>query len=170
MIYPKGWSSLSDERKKIITEHQSEFPIKIGALAKAFDITVKKSTLDAGVSGEIKKVNGKIVIRVNRHDVKERQRFTLAHEIAHYLLHEDKIGDGIVDDILYRSNLSDDLEAQANRLAADIIMPWTLIKKTLDRCSDLTPDQKIEKLATEAKVSPTAAKIRVGKMNMVSHV
>lgn len=120
--------------------------------------------MDAGISGEIKKTNGEVVIRVNRHDVKERQRFTLAHEIAHFLLHEDKIGDGIVDDILYRSSLSDELEAQANRLAADIVMPWSLIQRALEQGPNLKIEQKIEMLARQSEISTTAIKIRLGKI------
>src|SRR5690606_15966338 len=107
---------------------------------------------------------GKVVIRVNRHDVKERQRFTLAHEIAHFLLHRDQIGEGITDDILYRSSLSDAKEAQANRLAADIVMPWTLIQRSLETYTDLKLEQKIERLAQEAEISTTAIKIRLGKV------
>ena len=142
MTYSREWLSLPKDKQDIILQHQQEFPIKVGAIAKAFGITVKKSTLDAGISGEIKKTDGEVVIRVNRHDVKERQRFTLAHEIAHFLLHEEKIGDGIVDDILYRSSLSDELEAQANRLAADIVMPWSLIQSALEQEPDLKIEQK----------------------------
>lgn len=158
------WKSLSQDKISIIEAHQNEFPVKVGAIASALGITVKKATLDAGISGEIKEVDGACTIRINRHDVKERQRFTLAHEIAHFLLHRDKIGDGITDDILYRSSLSDVLEAQANRLAADIVMPWHLIKASLEKSSDLGSEQKIERLAEEAEISTTAIKIRLGKI------
>ncbi len=164
MTYSREWLSLPKDKQDIILQHQQEFPIKVGAIAKAFGITVKKSTLDAGISGEIKKTDGEVVIRVNRHDVKERQRFTLAHEIAHFLLHEEKIGDGIVDDILYRSSLSDELEAQANRLAADIVMPWSLIQSALEQEPDLKIEQKIEMLARQSEISTTAIKIRLGKI------
>jgi Zn-dependent peptidase ImmA (M78 family) len=164
MAHSREWQSLSDDRKNLILSFQSDLPVKVGAIAKAFGLEVKKSTLDAGISGEIKKANNEVIIRINRHDVKERQRFTLAHEIAHYLLHEDKIGDGIVDDILYRSGLSDELEAQANRLAADIVMPWSLIQRNLEKYSDLKVEERIEKLAADAELSTTAIKIRLGKI------
>ena len=164
MRHSTEWLSLPKEKQDTILQHQSEFPIKVGVIAKAFGITVKKSTLGAGISGEIKKIGVEVIIRVNRHDVKERQRFTLAHEIAHYLLHEDSIGDGIVDDILYRSSLSDELEAQANRLAADIVMPIHLIQKIQKQEQGLKIEQKIEKLAQKAEISTTAIKIRLGKI------
>ncbi len=90
--------------------------------------------------------------------------FTIAHEIAHYILHRELIGDGIVDDILYRSGLSDHLEAQANRLAADLIMPWPSLHKRIQELSDLKNEELYEQLAKDFEVSTTAMKIRLGKL------
>ncbi|UNK22953.1 ImmA/IrrE family metallo-endopeptidase [Yersinia intermedia] len=167
LTYSNEWISLPEEQASLIRKHQHHFPIAVGSIAKELGITVKRSTLAAGISGEIKEDDGNVVIRVNRHDVKERQRFTLAHEIAHFLLHRDRIGDGITDDILYRSKLSDFMEVQANRLAADILMPGHLIQqklKELTRSSELREEEKYEKLADAAEVSTTAIKIRLGKI------
>ncbi|MCE0813555.1 ImmA/IrrE family metallo-endopeptidase [Buttiauxella sp. S04-F03] len=161
------WLSLPDQQVALIKNHQQKLPIAVGSIAKDFGINVKVSTLAAGISGEIKDENGVIVIRVNRHDTKERQRFTLAHEIAHFLLHRDRIGDGITDDILYRSKLSDFMEVQANRLAADILMPGHLLERKLlelTQTAELRDEQKIERLAEVAGVSTTAIKIRLGKI------
>ncbi|GJL43869.1 ImmA/IrrE family metallo-endopeptidase [Enterobacter chengduensis] len=158
------WISLTEEQASLIRKHQLQFPIAVGAIAKELGIIVKRSTLAAGISGEIKEEDGNVVIRVNRHDVKERQRFTLAHEIAHFLLHRDRIGDGITDDILYRSKLSDFMEVQANRLAADILMPGHLIQPKLKEFTELRDEEKYEKLADIAEVSTTAIKIRLDKI------
>ncbi|MEX0604992.1 MAG: ImmA/IrrE family metallo-endopeptidase [Marinobacter sp.] len=156
------WDNLPDNQKKVIEKHQTKFPIPVGAIAKELGIMVKKSTLPAGISGEIKEINGVCLVRVNRHDVKARQRFTLAHEIAHFLLHRDRLRGGITDDVLYRSSLSDVLEAQANRLGADIIMPFHLIRASQSFKSDLKKEAQCEAIAEEAQVSPTAIKIRLG--------
>lgn len=161
------WASLSEEQTSLIRKYQLQFPIPVGAIAKELGIIVKRSTLAAGISGEIKEEDGNIVIRINRHDVKERQRFTLAHEIAHFLLHRDRIGDGITDDILYRSKLSDFMETQANRLAADILMPGHLIQQKLNEFAQsmkLRDEEAYEKLADVAEVSTTAIKIRLSKI------
>ncbi|WP_311755540.1 ImmA/IrrE family metallo-endopeptidase [Proteus terrae] len=158
------WKTLPNDIISLIKEHQSSFPIAIGAIAKSLSLVVKKSTLPAGISGEIKKENDSFIIRVNRHDVKERQRFTLAHEIAHYLLHKEYIGDGITDDILYRSKLSDHMEIQANKLAADILIPWHLIQNELLKYNELRKEEKYERIADIAEVSTTAIKIRLEKL------
>ncbi|HDR2793026.1 MULTISPECIES: ImmA/IrrE family metallo-endopeptidase [Enterobacter] len=164
MTTSSEWLGLNEEQKEIIKKHHSTFPVMVGAIAKELGLTVKMATLPATISGEIKEENGSYIIRVNRHDVKERQRFTLAHEIAHFLLHKDRIGDGITDDVLYRSKLSDFMEIQANRLAADILMPWDLIQPKLSEYARMKIEERFEKIASDAQVSPTAIKIRLGKV------
>lgn len=164
MTFSKEWQLIPTEQKEIISRYHNTAPIKIGTIAKELGLTVKSSTLQAGISGEIRYISGKYIIRVNRHDPKVRQRFTVAHEVAHFLIHRDRIGDGIVDDILYRSSLSDTLEAQANRVAADLLMPWDMIQEFLKCHRNLKPEMRLEKLAEELEVSSTALKIRLGKL------
>tara|TARA_Y100000310_G_C20626028_1_gene785924 strand:+ start:826 stop:1332 length:507 start_codon:yes stop_codon:yes gene_type:complete len=159
------WASLDDTERSVISKYHQTAPIQVGKIAKELGASVKSATLKAGISGEIKEADGQILIRINRHDSKPRQRFTLAHEIGHMLLHRDRIGDGIVDDILYRSSLSDTLEAQANRLAADILMPYPLIMEKLHEYEDIVDEErKYESVARDLEVSTTALKIRLGKL------
>jgi len=158
----KEWSRVSSDQKNIILKYQNEFPIKIGAMAKELGIVVKRATLKPGLSGVIREVGGTIVAKINRHDSLERQRFTLAHEIAHFLLHRDKIGDGIEDTMLFRSSLSDSLEAEANRLAADLIMPFSLID-LVNFPEGTRLEVKIERIATLAELSIPALEVRLGK-------
>lgn len=157
----REWETLSQPQKDAITANQTAFPVKVGTIAQALGLSVKSATLGAGISGEIKCEEDTYIIRVNRHDVKARQRFTVAHEISHFLLHRELIGDGIVDDVLYRSNLSNLQEAQANRLAADIVMPWHLIEDWIKKNHHIKGDARIEKLAETAEVSTTAMQIRL---------
>jgi|SRR5690606_155486 len=155
------WGALTDEQRNIIRSFQAEPPVKVGALAKEFGVVVKKATLKPGISGEIKKENEGFVIRVNRHDVVARQRFTLAHEIAHFLLHQDYIGDGLEDDMLYRSRLSNPLEMEANSLAAEILMPKHLLDSLKEKYLDIaSKDLRLEKMAKELEVSTDALSYR----------
>lgn len=156
------WYQLKPEQQNTILEHQNSFPIKIGAIAKSFGIVVKRATLKPGISGVIKESNGVVEIKISRHDSIERQRFTLAHEIAHFLLHRDKIGDGIEDSMLFRSSLSNTLEAQANRLAADITMPFSLING-VKFPEETRLEVKIEEIARVAELSIPAIEVRLSK-------
>lgn len=158
----REWASLTNEQRLVIERHQKELPVAVGAIAREFGIKVLKSTMPGSISGEIRETDGVVTIKVNRHDVKERQRFTIAHEIAHFLLHKDRLAGGIEDDVLYRSRLSDELEREANRLAADIIMPAELINAAMQDNSKLKLDERQKKVAEKAEVSLAAIKIRTG--------
>lgn len=157
------WNSLTDHHRAVLSSHQTNLPVAVGAIARDLGLTILKSTMPGSISGEIRETEGVITIKVNRHDVKERQRFTIAHEIAHFLLHRERLAGGITDDVLYRSRLSDDLEREANRLAADIIMPASLLQEALIMHSALKPDDRYKKIAELAQVSLAAIKIRLGK-------
>ncbi|ELO1026041.1 TPA: ImmA/IrrE family metallo-endopeptidase [Pseudomonas aeruginosa] len=163
MRVSREWTLITEEQRSTISKYQAQLPVAVGAIAKEFGIKVLKSTMPGSISGEIRETENGITIKVNRHDVKERQRFTIAHEIAHYLLHRDRLAGGITDDVLYRSRLSDELEWEANRLAADIIMPVNLIQQCLRENMTAKPDDRYKIAADKAEVSLAAIKIRIGK-------
>ena len=160
------WSKVSDEERKIVAKHLSSLPVAVGALAKDLGLKVRSSTLPAGTSGEIRPDpdnEDSYLIRVSRHEVKHRQRFTVAHEISHFLLHRDLIENGIVDNVLYRSKLSNAVEAEANRLAAEIIMPAGALKHWLSQVFPAGVNKSdVKYIAKFLKVSEQAASIRLG--------
>lgn len=84
-------------------------PVDLQGMADALGLSVNVSAkLPMDVSGSItRSASGKAGyhIDINAAHSLNRKRFTLAHEIAHYLLHRDLIGDGIEDNGLYRSRL-----------------------------------------------------------------
>jgi len=164
-MYSQEWKKIPDNLLPIINKYLGEPEVKLGALAKELGLIVKSSTLSPGISGEISPSNESqsgFQIKINRHEAKARQRFTLAHEIAHFLLHKDRIGDGIHDDMLFRSGLSNSIEAEANRLAADLIMPMPMVEAE-KRKLDLDDDGVwVETLAQTFGVSLPAMQIRLG--------
>lgn len=156
------WNRVPEGQQKIIIKHQASFPVKVGAIAKDLGLTIKVSTLKPGISGQIKETDGVVIIKVNRHDSKGRQRFTLAHEIAHFLLHKDKLHEGIEDTVLFRSNLSNELEVEANKLAADIVMPFSLINQ-VQFPAGTRLENRVERIASLLELSIPAIEIRLGK-------
>jgi Zn-dependent peptidase ImmA (M78 family) len=141
-----------------------QVPVQIGALAQALGLKVVVAALPLNISGMIQP-DGEdgFIIKVNRFEPKERQRFTIAHEIAHYLLHRDRISAGVVDSVLYRSKLSSRLEAEANRLAADIIMPMDQVQAMISATPSKNHDDLVASLAEAFKVSKQAMGIRTGQ-------
>ena len=83
----------------IIDRFQRSYPVDIYRMADALGIEVQERELPQSISGKIEDdyFDG-YVITVNSKHGGTRKRFTVAHEIAHYVLHRDLIGDGIVDD------------------------------------------------------------------------
>ncbi|MES2272977.1 MAG: ImmA/IrrE family metallo-endopeptidase, partial [Chlamydiota bacterium] len=122
---------LSDIRAiDIIRKYQTKPPVNILGIAHELRIKVyrTKDWPDL-LSGQIIKDEQRgggsgYAIFINALHKLVRQRFTIAHELAHFILHKPSIGDGITDDALYRSGLSNRDEAMANQLAAEILMPW----------------------------------------------
>ncbi len=148
--------------REVIRHHQNSIPIDVVALAHDLGINVYSASESKNLSGKIirdSKLGGAsgYAIFVNGDDSPTRQRFTIAHEIAHFVLHKDEIGDGIVEDTLYRSGLSNKKEVEANKFAADILMPWHLINLAMRE-----PVSNIQELATRFHVSQSAMSIRLG--------
>lgn len=143
----------------------TEAPVRLNAIAEHLGIPVYLSTLKPKISGLIEPDEtspSKFRIRLNRHEIVERQRFTLAHEIAHFLLHRSLIGAGVVDDTMYRSGLSSSREVEANRMAADLCMPRALIDKHRRELAHLDVDELVSEMAKRFRVSRLAMQIRLG--------
>lgn len=154
------WSKVPSELKETVKAHQHQAPVKLSTLAKALGVKLVASTLPAGISGEIRPDGaGGFTVRVNRHDSPRRQRFTVAHELAHFLLHREQIGTGIADDVLYRSSLSDWRESEANRLAADLLMPPHLVTEEEASARALGINDLQSYLADKFEVSEAAMRI-----------
>lgn len=146
-----------------VREFQGEAPVPVVALARRLGLKVYDEDTNAAISGRLTRdpaAGGPsgYAVYVNVAHHRHRKRFTLAHEIAHFLLHRHLLDAGIVeDDALYRSHLSTAVEAEANRFAAEILMPWHLIDRAIEQGVTAPAD-----LACLFQVSETAMRIRLG--------
>ena len=132
-------------------------PVDLNGIASVLGAMVTMDALGPDIAGKIARAPKGYIITINNRDVRTRQRFTLAHEIAHLVLHKDLIGDGVEDNVLYRSTkLSDDVERQANRYAADILMPAGVVRRYFK-----SGQRAISELASIFEVSPEAMRIRL---------
>ena len=153
--------SLDDQLK--IAEAQKSLlgePVAIVGLCRAFGVeATRRDDLPKEVSGCIlKDENGEFTISYNGTDSITRQRFTVAHELAHYLLHRDYLGTEYPENVLFRGGLPNKKEKEANRLAARILMPNEAI-------DDYIQGEKAFSIWNMAKtfgVSPQAMSIRMG--------
>jgi len=145
-----------------IAKYMKTVPVDVYEIARECDISVTEKDMDDKISGKLENKNGKFHITVNAHHSENRRRFTILHEIGHWLFHRDLIGDGIIDNKAFRSTYSTgnpkiktSHEIEANRFAASVLMPADLIMELENKGITKTSD-----LAKRLKVSEAALEIR----------
>jgi Zn-dependent peptidase ImmA (M78 family) len=109
-------------------------PVDPFAIARDLGMLVFISSLDDGVSGMLVKQPGydDPEIYLNERDHRNRQRFTCAHEIGHYVKRSAEGNDGSLwqyvdrrDDLASQGKDPD--EIYANQFAASLLMPGVLV-------------------------------------------
>lgn len=125
----------------------------LGIVSCPYDFT---SVGASNVSGYIHKTEGKSVIWVDFKEIKTRQRFTIAHEIGHYLQHMDE---DEISYIEYRGGKSANREVEwnADAFAAELLMP----EKMLAEIHESLPFPTVGAMAYEFEVSRQAMQIRL---------
>lgn len=163
----------TSEMYELINSARRDVPVDVERLATSLGVRVKKAYLDRNISGMIEKVpSGGYLITVNARNVETRQRFTIAHELGHFVLHRDLIGDGVDDDRAYRSTGAGKYhntaigpleEIDANKFAAYVLMPTNAVK---DMAETIAPQDRLSVLAERFHVSTGAMRIRLEALGL----
>jgi Zn-dependent peptidase ImmA (M78 family) len=126
------------------------------------------------LSGLIAKEAEYIVIGVNALHPTVRQRFTIAHELGHYFLHQR---DRLIVDRSFQTMRRDEhssqgvygREIEANEFAAELLMPKSMLERDIsDAALDLVDDEMIRSLAERYRVSLQAMVFRLTNLGMLS--
>ncbi|MGZ2438169.1 ImmA/IrrE family metallo-endopeptidase [Sinorhizobium medicae] len=105
-------------------------PLDVFGLAAALGLQVVSRPLEQNTSGYLKKEGESWMLGVNSLHHPNRQRFTAAHEIGHYMLHRDH--SSFVDGLLFRREAQyNQREREANLFASLLLMPEVEIKQAL---------------------------------------
>lgn len=152
-------------------------PIPVEEIAEKLNVFVEREPFGgAELSGVLIRDENSTIIGVNKNDSPERQRFTIAHELGHFLLHK---GTAIHVDRNFRVNFrngvssqaTDFEEIEANAFAAALLMPEELIRLHVNEKVlagiDLESDEEIANLAEEFEVSRQAMLIRLSKLELI---
>jgi len=146
-------------------------PVPVERIAKSLGARVYRKSLEGPISGFLDSDPERPVIGVNTHHATVRQRFTIAHELGHLLLHKE--GQVHVDhelQIRLRDSVSsqgvDESEMEANLFAAELLMPLAFMQADVDN-NDLLENDWIERLARKYKVSAQALLIRLSSLGFV---
>jgi len=156
----------------LIKKYKISTPVDLGALLKKLGISLKVSPLES-MSGFAYQKDGQKVIGVNQGDGDHRQRFTVAHELGHMLLHanSDVLFDRKNDFVYFRDgNSSTGLharEVEANAFAAELLMPSDHLRSRISKLGGvdlMADDDKVKRLAEGYNVSFTAMSVRIDSL------
>ena len=141
---------------------ENQIQIDPVAIAAEFDFTVFKSTFDSdNISGMVINSNEEKSIYINENDSINRQRFTVAHELGHIILHHEANEESFKE-VDFRTNSGFDVrESQANSLAAALLMPRKKANEIWKKLKD------VDDFADAFKVSKQAASIRLENLRLI---
>lgn len=136
---------------------EGDYPINLERVAESLGYESLGFEGKSDISGGIRYSSRKIF--VNSTDPIVRQRFTLAHEIGHAVLHKG------VDEVDYRREIDfpqSDKEREANLFAAELLMPTDDFAKVW-----ATRGGNLTRVAHYFGVSQEAAKIQARTLNLL---
>jgi Zn-dependent peptidase ImmA (M78 family) len=134
-------------------------PLNVRGVAEYLGLEVVEEPMDDDMSGFLEIRSGRWVVGVNAFHHVNRKRFTIAHEIAHFLLHSD--GQAVFRDRTFARRASDpsQMEREADQFAAELLMPADDVRQHI--ASGVT---SLSALASQFGVSALAMKYRVQKL------
>ena len=149
-------------------------PANLEKVAKHLKAHISYEDFEDEMSGVLVVKNGKRAIGVNAHHHPNRQRFTIAHEIGHLVLHYSRSDNDVHLDkkwAYFRSEAHvDQKEVEANQFAAELLMPEALLKKLIrEQSINFTDDIEVAKLAQFLRVSEQALTIRLVNLKFVKN-
>jgi Zn-dependent peptidase ImmA (M78 family) len=150
-------------------------PIDLNKIAQFVGATIYYEPLDNEISGMVTRTrNRSALIGVNSLHARTRQRFSIAHEIGHLVLHQDEM---LHIDSKYQIALrspqssmgTDAKEVEANQFAAELLMPKNLIENDVSELmGDLEIEDAVSELAEKYQVSEQAMTIRLSTLGYLA--
>ncbi len=161
--------------EKLLAENRiSKPPVPMPRIARRLGLKLQPQPFkkeEGEMSGILVRDGKNVILGVNASHHPNRRRFTIAHEIGHYLLHE---GNRVfVDRSNYKVSLRDAVsgsgtnleEIEANMFASLLLIPERFLMKDLEGRSidiaDEQADQQVRELARKYKVSTQAMGFRL---------
>ncbi len=134
--------------------------VLLDKVAEMYGINVVYEDLPATESGYFRSEGGRHTIGINAKHHKKRQRFTFAHELGHFCLHQGKNDVVFEDEVFYRIENSSSIEYAANEFAARMLIPEERLEKKIEE--GMT---NLAELSDYFEVSQDAMRYRVLSLN-----
>lgn len=131
-------------------------------VAKELGFTVYKSKFERDdIDGIVINSNEEKSIHVNEDQIYQRQRFTIAHEIGHIVLHHDMEANYEMVDYRTSGGEFSQKEFEANSFAAALLMPKEKVTQVWNDLRD------VDDVADVFQVSKRAASIRLMNLELI---
>ena len=171
-----------DRAAAVLRKYEIEHPpIPVEDIADWEGALIVRNNFDGTESGFTLRDGNRIIIGVNTRTSRKRQRFTIAHEIGHVVLHQSPL---IVDHSV-RMDWRDDVsslgtekqEIEANAFGAALLMPQEMVLASAKQYSLRAPgslagttwrEQLISELAREFDVSTDAMGFRLINLGVLA--
>jgi Zn-dependent peptidase ImmA (M78 family) len=149
-------------------------PVPIEDIVRRSGLKIRLEPLESDLSGFVVRRDGHGLIGVNSAHAKVRQRFTVAHELGHYLLHQND--QWHVDRSVFtrfRSDVSskgtDPEEIEANLFAAEILLPREMLHEDMQtlKSVDVLDDDELIRFARRYNVSVQALVLRLTRLGYI---
>ncbi len=131
-------------------------PVRLSRLAEYYVFQIQEKDWPEKYEGRLERRSR--LICVNKSHRRTKKRFTIAHEFGHYFLHHDV--EIFVDDDM--RDPSDEREKDANKFAAELLMPKDWIKRDYQLLHDA------KSLEKKYEVSEQAMWIRLIELRLVT--
>ena len=173
------WRRIQTLTSKLLEDNQiAAPPVPVKRIATSLGIkVVYQEYEEAQISGFLYRSPKESIIGVNSTHADTRKRFTIAHEIGHFLLHSHESGNVHLD-YAFQVKLRDDVSSQgtnteeieANAFAADLLMPSRFLTADLIAIGgiDIEDDRFLQKLADRYRVSLLAMQFRIARLGYIS--
>lgn len=156
----------------LVRDHLSASPVDVKEIARKQSVTIIEHEMDSKQSAMLFRKNGRAVIVINKLHHSRRQRFSIAHELGHLMMHQSK-GQTMTDgaEIFHRHEYhrpSSPQETQANYFAAELLMPEQAVCKAVQEVNlNMVTDLAVQQLARKFDVSVAAMTIRLQTLGLL---
>jgi Zn-dependent peptidase ImmA (M78 family) len=166
----------------LLTKHDiREAPVPVDVIARQEGLRIVASAFNGDVSGALLRSDGVAGIAVNANQSSTRKRFTIAHELAHFLFDHRPDEDHLDWEftVLRRDEKSaegtDTREIEANAFAANLLMPKEFLRRDLTQFLNRNGvlelgDSERMTLARKYRVSDIALTYRLVNLGFISPV
>ncbi len=167
---------IEQQAEKVLRDTKAwQVPVPIDLVAHGLNLKTEASVLGDDISGLLVVENKRGAIGYNSTHARVRQRFTVAHEIGHYVMHvKNSTQSRLFIDryVAFRDDESsagsDWEEVEANAFGAALLMPARLVREEIKKHRlDLDDEDDLSDLAKRFHVSTSAMSYRLVNLGLL---